>query len=237
MDLIHTMVKCKSCSCHLVHPDVESFQMLCKSPGGGDGGVYKQTRARLLCVGHLWFCLPFDLMKVWGCLAQGECTDNKYQVSGRRLTRVFVLIMWCLSSSVDIKWDRQSMGPPADNTYDWAVIDVPPNPTLISANPHKTQSTNGVIMSPLWTLLQIDLICQLYCSTTRHWMLFDWAKLIPWSPVRSATGVLRLDLICRVCVFCPFLIVCFVFLLFTNILNLIIWFYFHSHLPSSQIHT
>ena len=64
MDLIQNA---KSCSCHLVHPDVESFQMLCKSPGGGDGGgggVYKQTRARLLCVGHLWFCLPFDQMKV-----------------------------------------------------------------------------------------------------------------------------------------------------------------------------
>ena len=56
MDLIHA----KRCSCHLVHPDVESFQMLCKSPGGGGGGgggVYIQTRAWLLCVGHLWFWL------------------------------------------------------------------------------------------------------------------------------------------------------------------------------------
>ena len=57
---------------------------------------------------------------------------------------------------------------PPNCRYDWAVTDVPSNPTLISANPHKTQSTNGVIMSPLWTLLQIDLICQLYCSITCH---------------------------------------------------------------------
>ena len=37
-----------------------------------------------------------------------------------------------------------------------------PNPTLIPANPHKTPGTNGAIMSPLWTSVLIDLICQLH---------------------------------------------------------------------------
>ena len=64
--------------------------------------------------------------------------------------------------------DQQDHQHQTTHMTDWAVIDVPSNPTLISANPHKTQSTNGVIMSPLWTLLQIDLICQLYCSITCH---------------------------------------------------------------------
>ena len=57
MDLIHA----KRCSCHLVHPHVESFQMLCKSPAGV---LCLHTDSCLAAVCRPPLVLAFDQRKV-----------------------------------------------------------------------------------------------------------------------------------------------------------------------------
>lgn len=150
------------CSRHPVHLDKESLQMLCKSLAAFIKSV-PTTRGMSAAFSFLFIRSQSELFNS-SLITNIRSGSHQFLFSLRRLRRGLVSV-----------WSQSSRRTSQVSRYDWTDIDVPSNPTLISANPHKTQSTNGVIMSPLWTLLQIDLICQVYCSITCH----CWSTVCP----------------------------------------------------------